>query len=56
MSAEIFAIGFERLADVPFHSWKDMARIMPDMVRLESFRSVYDLVARFVRDERLRRC
>lgn len=54
MSAEIFAIGFERLADVPFNSWKDMARIMPDMVRLESFRSVYDLVARFVRDERLR--
>lgn len=54
MSAEIFAIGFERLADVPFGSWRDMARIMPDMVRLESFRSVYDLVAGFVRDERLR--
>jgi phytoene desaturase len=54
MSAEIFAIGFERLAAVPFGSWRDMARIMPDMVRLESFRSVYDLVASFVRDERLR--
>jgi phytoene desaturase len=54
MSAEIFSIGFEKLADVPFSSWKDMARIMPEMVRLGSFRSVYDLAASFVRDERLR--
>jgi phytoene desaturase len=54
MSGEIFAIAFERLSSVPFGSWKDMARIVPDMVRLESFRSVYDLVAGFVKDERLR--
>jgi phytoene desaturase len=54
MSAEIFAVAFERLGSVPFSSWRDMARIIPDMVRLESFRSVYDLVSRFVRDERLR--
>jgi len=53
-SEEIFRIGFERLAHVPFGRWSDMARIVPDMVRLESYRTVYGLVAKYVKDERLR--
>ncbi len=53
-SEQIFTIGFERLAHVPFSRWSDMARIVPDMVRLESFRSVHGLVSRYVRDPRLR--
>jgi phytoene desaturase len=53
-SEAIFKIGFEELGDVPFDSWRDMARILPDMLRLKSYRTVYDFVARFVRDERLR--
>ncbi len=53
-SERIFAKGFTELATVPFLSPRDMARVAPDLVRLESQRSVYDFVARHVRDERLR--
>ena len=53
-SREICRIGFEQLGHVPFGSIADMARIAPAMLRLQSFRSVYRLVARHVRDERLR--
>jgi phytoene desaturase len=51
---KIFAVGFERLADQPFDRARDMLRVLPDMVRLGSQRSVYGLVARYIRDERLR--
>src|SRR5215470_9476965 len=53
-SEAIFKIGFEELGDVPFDSWTDMARIVPDMVRLKSYRTVYDLVSSYISDERLR--
>ncbi|MBK6849347.1 MAG: phytoene desaturase [Proteobacteria bacterium] len=54
MSERIFSIGFEQLAHLPFGSWGDMARIVPQMVRLKSYRTVYGLVAEYVRDPRLR--
>lgn len=54
LSEEIFRIGFEQLAHVPFSSWSDMARIVPDMVRLQSYRTVYGLVAKHVKNDRLR--
>jgi phytoene desaturase len=54
MSEEIFRVGFEQLADVPFGSWFDMARIVPDMVKLQSYRTVYGLVSKYVKDDRLR--
>jgi phytoene desaturase len=53
-SEQIFRVGFEQLADVPFGSWADMARIVPDMVKLQSYRTVYGLVSKYVKDERLR--
>jgi phytoene desaturase len=53
-SQAIFKVGFEELGDVPFDSWRDMARIVPAMLRLRSYRTVYDFVASFIRDERLR--
>ena len=53
-SEAIFKVGFEELGHVPFGSWKDMARIVPQMLRLESYRSVYGLVASHVKSERLR--
>jgi phytoene desaturase len=53
-SERIFNVGFERLAHVPFSRFGDMARIVPDMVKLESYRSVFGYVSRFVKDERLR--
>ncbi len=53
-SREIFRVGFEQLADVPFDSWTDMAKVVPDMMRLESWRTVWGLVCKHVRDPRLR--
>lgn len=54
MSRRIFEVGFERLAHAPFLRWTDMARILPEMIRLRSYRTVYGLVASFVRNDRLR--
>jgi phytoene desaturase len=54
MSESIFRVGFEELAHVPFGTWTDMARIVPDMVKLESYRTVYGLVSKYVKDDRLR--
>jgi phytoene desaturase len=53
-SESIFKIGFEELGDVPFDSIGDMLKILPDMVRLSSYRSVYSFVSKYVKDERLR--
>ncbi|MBC7794683.1 MAG: phytoene desaturase, partial [Clostridia bacterium] len=53
-SEAIFKVGFEQLAHVPFGSWSSMARIMPDMMKLQSYRTVYGLAAKYIRDERLR--
>jgi phytoene desaturase len=53
-SREICRIGFEQLGDVPFSSPLDMARIAPDLMRLQGYRSVYALVSQHFRNERLR--
>jgi phytoene desaturase len=37
-SEAIFEVGFERLGHVPFGSWTDMARVAPDLMRLQSYR------------------
>ncbi len=50
----IFAKGFVELADRPFLRPWDMVKIIPDMVRLQSYRTVYGFVSSFVRDPRLR--
>ena len=50
----IFDVGFTRLADRPFHRLSDMLRVVPDMLRLGSWRSVHGLVAQHIRDPRLR--
>jgi phytoene desaturase len=54
MSEAIFRVGFERLGHVSFDSFTDMTRIVPDMIRLSSFRTVYGLVSRYISDPRLR--
>jgi phytoene desaturase len=53
-SKAIFEKGFLELGHVPFGSFADMLKIAPDLVRLESWRSVYGLVSRYLKDERLR--
>jgi len=53
-SEAIFRVGFEQLADVPFTKLWDMLRIVPDMMKLESYRTVHGLVAKYIKDDRLR--
>jgi phytoene desaturase len=53
-SEAIFRTGFEKLGHVPFESWTDMVRIIPQMIRLQSYRSVSGLVGRYIKDPRLR--
>jgi phytoene desaturase len=53
-SEAVYRVGFEELGHVPFGSWIDMAKILPKMARLGSHRSVYSMVSRHIRDERLR--
>jgi phytoene desaturase len=52
----IFEKGFVELADKPFLHFGDMLRIAPDLVRLQSFRTVYNYVSQFVENDFLRRC
>jgi phytoene desaturase len=52
----IFDKGFVELADKPFLSVKDMLRVAPDLIRLQSHKSVYRYVSRFIKNEFLRRC
>jgi phytoene desaturase len=53
-SRRIFEVAFEQLGHVPFDRWSDMARCAPDLMRLESWRTVYSLASKHVRDARLR--
>ena len=54
LTQRIFDKGFTELATQPFLSPMDMVKVVPDLVRLQSYRSVYGLVSRYVQDERLR--
>ena len=53
-SAEIYRIGYEQLADRPFHRLATMAGLVPDLVRLQGYRTVHGLVARYFRHPHLR--
>ncbi|CAN5683058.1 phytoene desaturase [soil metagenome] len=53
-SERIFEKGFVDLADRPFLSVLDMVKIAPDLLKLEAYRSVYSLVSKYIKDDRLR--
>lgn len=53
-SEAIFKVGFEQLGHVPFNSLGDMLKIVPAMMKLASYRTVYGLVSSYIRDPRLR--
>lgn len=50
---EICRVGFE-LIDKPFSSVWDMVRVVPEMIKLRSDRSVYKFASRYFREEKLR--
>lgn len=51
--SEIYRVGFE-LIDRPFTTVWDMAKVVPQMIKLRSDRSVYKFASRFFKDEKLR--
>ncbi len=51
----IFQKGFVELADKPFLSVWDMLKVAPDLIRLQSYKSVYGYASGFVEDEFLRK-
>ena len=50
----IFDVGYTQLADEPFDTLESMLRVVPDMLKLQNYRSVYGLVSKYIKDERLR--
>lgn len=53
-SEAIYRVGFEQLGDVPFDRWTDMARVLPALLKLEGWRTVYALACKHVADPKLR--
>ncbi len=53
-SEAVFEEGYVKLGHVPFPDFGSMIKVSPQLVKLESFRSVYSMVARFIKDEHLR--
>lgn len=51
----IFQKGFLELSDKPFLKFTDMLPIVPDLIRLQSYKTVYSFVSQYVRDPLLRR-
>jgi phytoene desaturase len=53
-SEAIYRVGFEQLGHVAFSSFVDMLRVVPQLVKLQSHRTVYGLVSKYFRNEKLR--
>ncbi|WP_069132519.1 phytoene desaturase [Rhodohalobacter halophilus] len=51
----IFEKGFVELADKPFPKFTDMLKVAPDLIKLQSHKSVYKYVSQFIENEFLRR-
>ncbi|HEY8608033.1 MAG TPA: phytoene desaturase [Noviherbaspirillum sp.] len=53
-SAAVLEEGYTKLGHVPFPDFRSMVRVAPQLIRLESYRSVYGMVSRFISDPQLR--
>jgi phytoene desaturase len=51
---DVFQEGYVKLATAPFLDFWSMIRVAPQLVRLKAYRSVYDVVASYVKDPHLR--
>lgn len=51
----IFDKGFTELSDQPFLRFGDMVKVAPDLMRLQSYLSVYQFVSKYIQDDCLRR-
>ncbi len=53
-SKEIYRVGFDELSAAPFHKFTDMAKTIPDMLRLGAHRSVWGLVSHHIKHPKIR--
>ncbi|MEL7296134.1 MAG: phytoene desaturase [Pseudomonadota bacterium] len=53
-SERVYGVGFEDLLHVSFGKFKDMLRVLPDLIRVQFYRSVYGLVSRYIKHPKLR--
>ena len=53
-SGEVFEEGYLKLGTVPFLNFRQMVQAGPALAKLQAWRSVYSIVARFIKDEELR--
>jgi phytoene desaturase len=53
-SESLLEEGYIKLGHVPFPDFRSMVRVAPQLVKLQSYRSVYSKVAQFISDEHLR--
>ena len=54
-SQKLFEKGYEELGSHAFLGWGSMLKALPAMMRLRADRSVYEVTARYFKDERIRR-
>jgi len=53
-SAGVYAEGYEKLGHVAFLDFASMVKAAPALAKYEAWRSVYSIVSKFVKDEKLR--
>jgi len=53
-SKAVLDAGYIKLGHVPFPDFRSMIRVAPQLIKLESYRSVYSIVSRFIKNEHLR--
>lgn len=53
-SRDVYREGYVKLGTVPFLNFWSMIKAAPQLMRLESYRSVYSKVASYIKDEQLR--
>ncbi|MET3109374.1 phytoene desaturase [Oxalobacteraceae bacterium GrIS 2.11] len=53
-SKRIFDVGFTELSTQPFHSFWVMLKQVPRLIKLQSYKTVWQLVCKYIRNEKLR--
>ncbi|MGI9401091.1 MAG: phytoene desaturase family protein, partial [Rhizobiaceae bacterium] len=53
-SEDLYHEGYEKLGTVPFLHFRQMISAAPQLIRLQSYRSVYSKVASYISDDKLR--
>lgn len=53
-AAGVYAEGYQRLGAVPFLDFRSMLKAAPHLARYRAWRSVYAMVSKFIRNEKLR--